>query len=151
MLQPLRSHKDDNDGLQSQAESAAAGAAPEEALRMLGFDVGNAVWKNIGWMKQYLLIFLFIPWLFACDGLTDNEVKALKCELWRDSGSVLNRQIYRDLTGKSKCITTKDFGEMLAIKGSKGIAMPCDPKEQESFLQEVNSMCDSLLNKKISD
>lgn len=118
---------------------------------MLDLDVRNEYWKNILCMKQYLLIFLFIPWLFACDSLTNDEVKALKCELWRDSGGELNRQIYRDLTGKSKCITTNDFGEMLTIKGSKSISLPCDPKEQESFLQEVNLICDSLLNQKISE
>ena len=92
-----------------------------------------------------------MPWLLACDSLTDKEVKALKCELWRDKGGVLNRQIYRDLTGKSKCIETNNFGEVLAKKGSKGMSIPCDPKEQESLLQEVNSICDSLLNQKISD
>ena len=118
---------------------------------MLDLDVRNAVWKNIRCMKQYLLIFLFMPWLFACDSLTDSEVKALKCELWRNSGGVLNRQIYRDLTGKSKCITTNDFGEMLIIKGSKSMPLPCDLKEQESFLREVNLICDSLLNQKISE
>ena len=102
-------------------------------------------------MKQYLLLFFLMPWLFACESLTDNEVKALKCELWRESGSVLNRQIYRDLTGKSECITTSDFGEMLAIKGSKRISIPCDPKQQKFFLQEVNLICDALLNLKIAD
>lgn len=102
-------------------------------------------------MKKMLLLFLLIPWLSACDRLSDTEIKSLKCELWRDNGSVLDRQIYRDLTGKTKCITTNDFKEMLAIKGSKGISTPCDPKEQKSFLQEVNSICDALLNQTISD
>ena len=97
-------------------------------------------------MKQFLLLFLFIPWLYACDRLSDTEVKALQCELWRENGGALNRQIYRDLTGKNKCITTNDFGEILTIKGSKGIPIQCDPKEQKLFLQEVNSICDALLS-----
>ena len=95
-------------------------------------------------MKQFLLLFLFIPWLYACDRLSDTEVKALKCEFWRENGGALNRQIYKDITGKNKCITTNDFGEILTIKGSKGIPIQCDPKEQNSLLQEVNSICDTL-------
>lgn len=87
----------------------------------------------------------------ACDRLNVTEVKAIKCELWRENGGALNRQIHRDLTGKTKCITTNDFGEMLTIKGSKGIPIQCDPKEQKSFLQEVNSICDALLSQKASN
>jgi len=96
-------------------------------------------------VKQFLLLLLLMPSLCACDRLSDTEVKALKCELWRENGGILNRQIYRDLTGKNKCITTNDFGEMLAIKGSKGVPVQCNPKEQKSFLQEVNLICDVLL------
>lgn len=102
-------------------------------------------------MKHRLLPFLFIPLLFACNRLSDTEIKALKCELWRDNGGILNRQIYSELTGKIKCITTNDFGEILAIKGSKRISIPCDPSEQKFFIEEVNSICDTLLNPKVSD
>ena len=99
-------------------------------------------------MKKDLLPFLLIPWLFGCDRLSDDEVKALKCELWRDHGGTLNQQIYRDITGKDECITTNDFGEILSNKSRKGIFAPCNPNEQKTFLQEVNSICDALLNQK---
>ena len=99
-------------------------------------------------LKQYLLPFLLLPWLFGCDRLSDNGVKALKCKLWRDRGGTLNQQIYRDLTGKDKCIVTNNFGEMLSIKARKGISIPCNPNEQKSLLHEVNSICDAFLNQK---
>ena len=115
-------------------------------MQILVFGVKHENRRHSSGMKQSLLLFLLIPWLCACDRLSDTEVKALRCELWRENGGVLNRQIYRDLTGKNKCITTNNFGEMLSIKGSKGISIPCDPKEHKSFLQEVNSICDALLS-----
>ena len=42
-------------------------------------------------MKEFLLLFLLIPWLCACDRLSDTEIKALKRELWRENGGALNR------------------------------------------------------------
>ena len=131
--------------------SAATGRTPHQAMQILLFAVRYGNRRQNSCMKQFLLLFLLIPWLCACDRLSDTEVKALKCELWRDNGGGLNRQIYRDLIGKTKCITTNNFGEMLTIKGSKGIPIQCDPKEQKSFLQEVNSICDALLNQKASN
>ena len=111
------------------------------------------IWKpgHSSGMKQFLLLSLLLPWLCACDRLSDAEVKAIKCELWRENGGALNHQIYRDLAGKTKCITTNNSGEMLTIKGSKGIPIQCDLKEQKSFLQEVNSICDALLSQKASN
>ena len=58
---------------------------------------------------------------------------------------MLNWQIYRDITEKNKCVITNDFREGLAIKGRKGISMPCNPEEQDALLLEVNLICDSLL------
>ena len=136
-------------GLQPQAEAASTGSAPQEALQALGFGIRNKR-KNIIHVKNFLVLFL-LPCLYGCDRLTDNEVKALKCELWRESGGVLNQQIYRDIAKKSKCVMTNDFGESLAIKARKGISMPCDPEEQDALLLEVNSICDSLLNQKQSE
>ena len=97
-------------------------------------------------MKKFLTLVLSILSLFGCDRLSGNEVKALKCELWRQKGGVLNKQIYKDITNKNGCVITNDLGETLALQGRKGISMPCDPNEQDSLLQEVNSICDALLN-----
>ena len=57
---------------------------------------------------------------------------------------MLIRQIYRDITGKTKCITTKDFGEILAIKGNKGIPIHWNQEEQKSFLQKLNTIYDTF-------
>ena len=65
---------------------------------------------------------------------------------FRESGGVLNRQIYRYITEKIKCVIKNDYRESLAIKGRKGIYMPCNPEEQDALLLEVNLICDSLLN-----
>jgi len=126
------------------------GAAPQEALQALVFGLRNKSRKTIVHVKRFLVLFL-LSCLYGCDRLTDNEVKALKCELWRERGGALNQQIYRDITKKNKCVITNDFGERLAIKGRKGISMPCDPKEQDALLLEVNSICDSLLNQNQSE
>ena len=97
-------------------------------------------------MKKFLTLVLSIPCLLGCDRLSGNELKALKCELWRQNGGALNKQIYKDITNKSKCVVTNDFRDILALQGRKDISMPCDPNEQDSLLQEVNSICDSLLD-----
>ena len=97
-------------------------------------------------MRKCLTLVFLIPCLFGCDRLSDDEVKALKCKLWRQDGGVLNKQIYKDITNKNKCVITNDFRESLALQGRKFISIPCDPNEQESLLQEVNSICDTLLD-----
>ena len=119
-------------------------------MQALVFGIRNKSRKTIVHVKRSLVIFL-LPCLYGCDRLTHNEVKALKCELWREGGGVLNQQIYRDIAKKNKCVMTNDFGESLAIKGRKGISMPCDPEEQDALLLEVNSICDSLLNQNQSE
>ena len=101
--------------------------------------------------KKILALVFLIPCLFGCDRLSDDEVKALKCELWRQDGGVLNKQIYKDITNKNGCVITNDYGETLALQGRKGISMPCDPNEQDSLLQELNSICDALLNQNQSE
>ena len=82
--------------MQPQATPTAARSALEKALQALGFGIRNKR-KNIIHVKNFLVLFL-LPCLYGYDRLTDNEVKALKCELWRESGGVLNQQIYRDIT-----------------------------------------------------
>ena len=99
-------------------------------------------------MKKFLALVFLIFCLFGYDRLSDDEVKAIKCELWRQDGGVLNKQIYKDITNKNKCVITNDIRETLALQGSKGITQPCDPNEQDSLLQEVNSICDALLKAK---
>ena len=136
--------------LQPQAEAAPARAAPKEAMQALVFGIRNKNRSAVVRVKRFLALFLLLC-LCGCDRLTDNEFKALKCELWRESGGVLNQQIYRDITNKNKCVITNDFRESLAIKGRKGISMPCDPEEQDALLLEVNLICDSLLNQNQSE
>ena len=114
-------------------------------MQALVFGIKNKSRKAIVHLKRFLALFLLLC-LCGCDRLTDNEFKAIKCELWRESGGVLNQQIYRDIAEKNKCVITNDFRESLAIKGRKGISMPCNPEEQDALLLEVNLMCDSLLN-----
>ena len=109
-------------------------------------SVGSHGDTTLQLMRTCLTLVFLIPCLFACDRLSDDEVKALKCKLWRQDGGVLNKQIYKDITNKNKCVITNDFRESLALQGRKGISMPCDPNEQDSLLQEVNSICDSLLD-----
>lgn len=93
-------------------------------------------------MKKCLILVFLIPCLLGCDRLSDKEVKALHCELWRQDGGSLNKRIYKDITGKYGCVAGVDPQRHM----SKGIGEPCDPNEQDSLLQEVNSICDALLN-----
>lgn len=109
-------------------------------------SVGSHSHTTLQLMRKCLTLVFLIPCLFGCDRLSDDEVKALKCKLWRQDGGVLNKQIYKDITNKNKCVITNDFRESLALQGRKGISMPCDPNEQDSLLQEVNSICDTLLD-----
>ena len=59
-------------------------------------------------MKKFLTLVFLIPCLLGCDRLSDNEVKALRCELWRKDGGSLNKQIYKDITGKYGCVAGVD-------------------------------------------
>ena len=77
----------------------------------------------------------------GCDRLSDTEVKASKCKLWRQDGGSLNKQIYKDITGKYECVAGVDPQRHVG----RGINEPCDPNEQDSLLQEVNTICDALL------
>ena len=108
--------------------------------------VGSHGHTTLQSMRKCLTLVFLIPFLFGCDRLSDDEVKALKCELWRQDGGVLNKKIYKDITNKNKCVITNDFRETLTLQGRKFTSMPCDPNEQDSLLQEVNSICDALLD-----
>lgn len=48
-------------------------------------------------MKKFLTPVFLIPFSFGCDRLSENEVKVLKCELWRQYGGSLNKRIYKDI------------------------------------------------------
>ena len=98
-------------------------------------------------MKKFLTLVFLIPCLLGCDRLSDNEVKALRCELWRKDGGSLNKQIYKDITGKYGCVSGVDPQRHTR----KSIGEPCDPNEQDSLLQEVNTICDALLNQNQSE
>ena len=92
-------------------------------------------------MKKFLTLVFLVPYLLGCDRLSDTEVKALKCKLWRQDGGSLNKQLYRDITNKSGCVIGVDPQHHMR----KGPGKPCDPNEQDSLLEEVNTICDALL------
>ena len=85
-------------------------------------------------MKKFLTPVFLIPFSFGCDRLSDNEVKVLKCELWRQYGGSLNKRIYKDIANKNGCV----LGDRIERHWRRGISEPCDPNEQDSLLQEVN-------------
>ena len=75
-------------------------------------------------MKKFLILVFLIPCLLGCDRLSDNEVKALRCELWRKDGGSLNKQIYKDITGKYGCVTGNDLARhSRRISPSRAIQM----------------------------
>ena len=69
-------------------------------MQILVIGVRHENRRHSSGMKELLLLFLLIPWLCACDRLSDTEVKALKRELWVENGGALNLQIHRDLQAK---------------------------------------------------
>ena len=133
-----------------QPSGGAAGWAPEGALQILFLSARNQKRRFIVRLKQYLLPFLLSSWLFGCDHLFDNGVKAPKCKLWGDRGGTLNLQIYRDITGKDKCIITNNFGEMLSIKARKAFLLHAIPMSKNLYCMKLTQfeMLFSIKNKK---
>ena len=90
-------------------------------------------------MKHQLAIVVVFSLLSGCNGLSDADYKALRCELWREQGSDRRSAPY-------SVVLNKNYQCWRGSIRASGVNNVCTAENEQKWLKELKQACDLLLN-----